>query len=235
MKAWAIKMNRLKPADVDHIIDLIEQITNALTKSDFLTPQERQQLKRYQEYEQCTYEIEQTKKLAMMPEVRKSRYSKEIKLYERKRSRIGIEYDPNIARALKFKLSEAKGKYVQSKVPPLQKELDLYLAPRWPEILALSTQKSRLQQIIEGYFLKQSITPAITNELLKTKKTEVVHELQRIKAKLEYEQASKPAESEQNAIPAKRWRIWTKFKGLAKELYGLSIERITKAYLDKYG
>jgi hypothetical protein len=153
MKAWVIKMNRPKPADVDHIIALIEQITNALIRSDFLTLQERQQLKQYQEYEQFTYEIEQTKKLAMMPEVRKGRYSKEIKLYERKRSRVGIEYDPNIARALRFKLSEAKGKYVQSEVPPLQKELDLYLAPRWPEILALITQKAGCSRLLKDIFL----------------------------------------------------------------------------------
>jgi len=45
----------------------------------------------------------------------------------------------------------------------------------------------------------------------------------------------KPAEADQKATPAKRGKIITWIKGLAKEFYGLTIERITKAYLDKYG
>jgi len=45
----------------------------------------------------------------------------------------------------------------------------------------------------------------------------------------------KSSETEQNATLGKWRRIKTCVKGLAKELYGLTIERITKAYLDKYG
>lgn len=45
----------------------------------------------------------------------------------------------------------------------------------------------------------------------------------------------KPAETEQNTTPAKRRGIIIWCKGLVRELYGLTIERITKAYLDKYG
>jgi len=43
--------------------------------------------------------------------------------------------------------------------------------------------------------------------------------------------STKPEETKQNVTPAKHWKIiaW------AKELYGMTIERITKAYLDKYG
>ncbi len=37
--------------------------------------------------------------------------------------------------------------------------------------------------------------------------------------------------TEQNAAPVKHWRIIAWFK----ELYGLTIERIAKAFLDKYG
>ncbi len=59
--------------------------------------------------------------------------------------------------------------------------------------------------------------------------------------KAEYKSGKKPAEIERDITPAKRWWIrgwlWIRawFKGLGKELYGLTIERITKAYLDKYG
>jgi len=49
------------------------------------------------------------------------------------------------------------------------------------------------------------------------------------------EVAKKPAKPEQNTTPAKRWGIIIWCKGLVRELYGLTIERITKAYLDKYG
>ncbi len=45
----------------------------------------------------------------------------------------------------------------------------------------------------------------------------------------------KPAETGQKPTPAKRLGIRACLKGLPKELYGLTIERITKAYLDKYG
>ena len=60
--------------------------------------------------------------------------------------------------------------------------------------------------------------------------------LQRIAQKGSQDLTSKePAEAEQNIAPAKRRGIRAWFKGLAKELYGLTIERVTKAYLDKYG
>lgn len=42
-------------------------------------------------------------------------------------------------------------------------------------------------------------------------------------------------ETEQKPTPTKRRGIRACLKGLPKELYGLTIERITKAYLDKYG
>lgn len=45
----------------------------------------------------------------------------------------------------------------------------------------------------------------------------------------------KPAEKEQGIAPAKRRTIWTRVKGMPREIYGITIERITKAWLDKYG
>ena len=44
-----------------------------------------------------------------------------------------------------------------------------------------------------------------------------------------------PAETKNDITPAKRRGVLTWVKGLVRELYGLTIERITKAYLDKYG
>ena len=52
---------------------------------------------------------------------------------------------------------------------------------------------------------------------------------------LHSQKAENPAEPEQNIAPTKRRGIRARLKGLAKELYGLTIERVTKAYLDKYG
>lgn len=48
-------------------------------------------------------------------------------------------------------------------------------------------------------------------------------------------QEEKPAETKQDIAPAKYRGAWNRFKGLVRELYGLTIERITKAWLDKYG
>lgn len=45
----------------------------------------------------------------------------------------------------------------------------------------------------------------------------------------------KPAETGQDISPSKLRSAWTRVKGSAKEIYGLTIERITKAWLDKYG
>lgn len=47
--------------------------------------------------------------------------------------------------------------------------------------------------------------------------------------------AEKPAETKPDIPPAKRRRARKGIKLLGRELYGLTIERITKAYLDKYG
>lgn len=54
-------------------------------------------------------------------------------------------------------------------------------------------------------------------------------------SKIAKAETENPAETEQK-IPISKWRrIWIRVKGLAKELYGLTIERIMKAWLDKYG
>jgi len=45
----------------------------------------------------------------------------------------------------------------------------------------------------------------------------------------------KPAEKEPEIPPTKWRRIWTWVKGMPREIYGITIERITKAWLDKYG
>ena len=220
---------RLKLADIEHIIELIEQITNALTKSDFLTAQEQQRLDLCLSYERIIETIN---------DVRRARGVGVRELSEAEKQEIKAEYyyDPNVLQELKCKLSKAQTEHVQSTLSPLQKKLDLYLAPRGSEISAHTTQGSRLKQEIERYFLKQTINPVMNNTII-SKKAEVINELQRIKARLEYNQEQSPdtTETEQKPTPAKRRGIRACLKGLAKELYGLTIERITKAYLDKYG
>ena len=56
-----------------------------------------------------------------------------------------------------------------------------------------------------------------------------------IEQAVERVKAQKPAETERDTAPTKRRGVWTWVKVLGRELYGLTIERITKAYLDKYG
>ena len=108
---------QLVPKDIDHIIELIEQITDALTKSDFLTPQEKQLLDKYQA---CEREID------VINDVR--RIDGRTGLSEDKRRAIETEYtyDRDKAKTLKQKLSKAQAEHTQSTLSPLQKELDLY-------------------------------------------------------------------------------------------------------------
>lgn len=47
--------------------------------------------------------------------------------------------------------------------------------------------------------------------------------------------AEEPPETKPAITPTKRTGVWNRFKGFVRELYGLTIERITKAWLDKYG
>lgn len=212
---------KLKPADIDHIIELIDQITDALTKRDFLNPQEQQLLAQHREYEQCTREIKNMERLLMMPtRAGEDKCRKLIEHYKNKRSRIKIPYSPDILEALQYKLSKAQTDHIKSTVPPLQKDLDLYLVPRWPEILALSTQ-GQFKQEIEGHFLKGTTSPA-KNNILITVKTKLVDELQRIKAKLEYNQKQFPATTytEPNTTPAKRHKKKAKICCLFKKITG---------------
>ena len=124
-------MKHLKPKDIDDIIKLIAQITETLTKSDFLTPQEQQLLEQYREYERCTHEIRNWERL-LIASWRGGEYKciKLIKHYKNKRDSIKTPYDPDKSSILQHKLSKAQTDYIQSTLPPLQKKLDLYLTPR---------------------------------------------------------------------------------------------------------
>ena len=93
----------------------------------------------------------------------------------------------------KLLLSMEKQKYVNSTIKPLQKKLDLYLTPRWPEILLLSDQR-QFKQDIELFLNSEDInnfrrekTDYLDDSSLKNKKEKVVDELQRIQTKLEYQ------------------------------------------------
>lgn len=203
-------MNHLKPSDIDHIIKLIEKITDASTKSDFLTLQEQQLLNQYQKYEWLTGQIKQEERLGMMCRTRWG----VIKGFKNELARIQTPYDADKARMLKNKLSQAQKEHFQSIVPPLQEQLDLYLTPRWPEILKLSAKGQfdrEFKRELESYFIKDKTLPA-TNNVLITISEKMIRELKCIKAKLEYEQeqivhiakmasqdltTEKPAETEQ--------------------------------------
>lgn len=195
------KMMRPKPADIDHIIDLIKQITDALTKRDFLTQQEQSQLQRYHSYENWL-------KLDMdMSRLNSRPFNKQ----EDERRRNEISYNPNVSQQLKDKLSGAQKEHIDSTIKPLQKKLDLYLTPRWHELLALITEANQFRQEIESFLSYQFDCRTIErflravsgvygfDDALLASKEKVVPELQRIKAKLEYKQA----ETEHDIKPVK--------------------------------
>lgn len=217
------KMMRLKPADIDHIIDLIKQITDALTKRDFLTQQEQSQLQRYHSYENWL-------KLDMdMSRLNSRPFNKQ----EDERRRNEISYNPNVSQQLKDKLSGAQKEHIDSTIKPLQKKLDLYLTPRWHELLALSTKANQFRQEIESFLSYQFDCRTIErflravsgvygfDDALLASKEKVVPELQRIKAKLEYKQA----ETEHDIKPVKA----SKLKSLATESQSARIASLLSA------
>ncbi|MHC4462172.1 MAG: hypothetical protein ACYS6W_11390 [Planctomycetota bacterium] len=215
-----VKMMRLKPADIDHIIKLIEKIMETLTKSDFLTPQEQQLLEQYREYEECTRKIQSMERLLIAPpRGGEQKCIKLIKHYENKRDSIKIPYDQRKSSILQHKLSKAKTDYIQSTLPPLQKKLALYLTPRWPQIRPLITKKLNLEKIIEQDFIES--TYRVENNILIAKKTEAINELERIKATLEYNQAK--TETKQKIKPVKELLLESVRKAYA------AVDKLTEA------
>jgi len=89
-----------------------------------------------------------------------------------------------------------------------------------------------IERIDNGIFPEQT-SYLIWNSLNEFYDTE--HRRVFIEQALERVKAQKPAETEQDITPAKCRGSWNRVKGFGKEIYGLTIERITKAYLDKYG
>ncbi len=172
----------LKPADIDHIIGLIQKITAALTKNDFLSLKEQKEFEQYREYEQLQRNVQQYEKLQVNPRDVQYRH---LQYCQKKLTE--MTYDSKRAALLHHMLSELKKKHIESKVPPLQKELDLFLSPRWKEVLALSDYGYQFRKEIEGYFVKRSSVLA-TDDILASQAKKVVRELERIKAKLEYNQ-----------------------------------------------
>ncbi len=180
--------SRLIPEEIDHVISLIEQIADAVLKSDFLTKDEQRQLNDYTEYEKSCKDIATEERLGMLGGTRWN----VIKAYERQRDRIQTPYDPDKAKLLASKRRTLRDKHVKVTVPPLQRELDLYLAPRWAGLLQCSSWGfggGELRKAIEYYFLGipggYRLFPPETT--LPSKKSKVIRELERIKAKLEYD------------------------------------------------
>jgi hypothetical protein len=148
----------LKPADIDNIIQLLTQITEALSKTDSLLNKSQTVSKR---------------KVAMdIAKVSCRPYDK--KEYERLRN------EDSCNNAV---LAAAQQEYIESIIKPLRKELDLYLTPRWPEILQFRTRKQFSRELVENYVNTNIGTSA---SRLKKQKEEIVNELERIKTKLEY-------------------------------------------------
>ncbi len=180
--------SQLIPEDIDRIIGLIEQIADGVLKSDFLTKDEQRQLNDHVEYEKASRSIETEKSLGMLGPTRWNL----IKAYERQRDRIQTPYEPDKANLLKSKRNDLRDKHVKATVPPLQRKLDLYLAPRWAGLLQCSSWGFRggeLRKAIEYYFLgiPAGYTLFTSENILASRKSKVIRELERIRAKLEYD------------------------------------------------
>ena len=171
----------LKPADIDNIIQLLTQITEALSKTDFLSPKEQKQLNEYDQYELWQKIESQYSRLGVRSFNKK----------EDEQRRTAISYDKDVSKALKNKLSKAQQEHIESTIKPLRKRLDPFLTPRWPEILQLRTRKQFSQELVES-FINTNIGTSASS--LNKQKEEIVNELECIKAKLEYREAEQKTE-----------------------------------------
>ena len=153
----------LKPADIDNIIQLLTQITEALSKTDFLSPEEQEQLNKYNQYELWRKIELQNSRLGVRPFDEK----------EDEQRRKKVSYDKDVLAALKNKLWKAKQEYIESTIKPLQKDLDLFLTPRWSEILQLRTQKQFSRELVES-FINTNIGTSASS--LNTQKEIIVNE-----------------------------------------------------------
>jgi len=217
---------RLNPEDIDQIIGLIEQITTALSKTDFLSPKEQEELEQYREYEHLQRQVQQYRSLQVNPRDVQYRH---LQYCQKKLTE--MTYDSKRAALLHHMLLELKKKNIESKVPPLQKELDLFLSPRWKEVLALSDYGYQFRKEIEGYFVKRSSVLA-TDEILASQANKVVRELERIKAKIEYDN-KKPAEIGQDNTTAKCRRISIRIKKIIEKTWQIFNKSFCEAVLDR--
>jgi len=135
---------------------------------------------------------------------------------------------------LEKKVKEAKAKRWAHDISPLIAEIDLDLTPWRPYLLSICAALGQFDAnlLYVGPFIEHAEFSRCLDP--------IIHDLKRIKRIREKEleadlATTKQVETKQNATPTKHWKIIAWFKGLSKELYGLTIERITKAYLDKYG
>lgn len=191
---------RLKPADIEHIIDLIQKIAKSATKTDFLSSKEKKLLEAYRDYEWCKSEIETAKRL---------NHLKIRELAEQRLKQIEIPYDEDEEKRLKRKLYDEKIRHKDNVIEPLQDELDLYLAPLWPDLKRLSFQYENLQKWIWGTWLSDNIMSFENNIVYDNKaamvkefakihgdEKQTIRELKRIRERVRY-QDKKPAETEQ--------------------------------------
>jgi len=214
--------------DIDYIVTKLKQAADALTKTDFLTPQEWQQLQQYSSYEQWREIKKEINEIdAVNPSITNSN---PIPFdVEDKRRRDEINYDSDKSQALKDKLSKAQTEHYETVLEPSQKELDLCFA-RWEtKIAQYATQGTQLKQDIEAliytsalinapgethyydrrsqhptrFFLPPAIKTIDFNKRVTTIKERAIHELEKVKVKAKRESEQEPTTTEQQKQAAK--------------------------------
>jgi len=218
------KMMRLKPVDIAHIILLFKRIADALTKiissikfvffddgKFILSNEELQQLQQERIFSADEKRREIQKEIDKIDAVNPSITTIKPKSFNKKdqRRRKEIKYNRKVLQKAKDKLSKAKTEYFKVNIEPLQKvqkELDRYLYPRWPEIMQLSRQGNQLKQEIEAFINYQVADNFLSLNFLSpnqtfigkfididAKKEKVIRKLEQIKETLKYKQTPEPA------------------------------------------
>lgn len=214
-------MKRLKPENIDHIINLIEQIADASDnirsaffftvkkkKKPILSKKEIQQLQQermflaYEKRQKIEKDIEKID--AVNPSIS---YPGPPVNNKEKLSQNKNKYDPKVVQAAKDKLSKAQTEYFKANIEPLQKQLKQHFCEHRTEILQHSSQGDELQQSIEAFINYEgegnlvmiffSYPEALFFNTLITLKNKVIPKLKKVETKLESEQEQITAQQKQ--------------------------------------
>jgi hypothetical protein len=181
---------KLTTAEIDYIIDLIEQITKVATKTDFLSPEEQKELENYERYKKLKYEIKQYESLHLNIH---SPHYRILQWYKGQLSE--IKCDVEKAKIIQAHRDSLRKEHIKQNLPKLQERLRNYFIPRFPDLYVLCENPEKFKKREIFYYFIEN-TAYVPEGLLLSQANIIITELKDIRAKIEY-QSRQADETEQ--------------------------------------